>query len=232
MLKPGSVKALEKIEARRLRAEEGLSIRAIASQLGVSKGSVSTWVRDIVLDEDQLSLLRGNNPIYNRQLNGAQARSAQARERRMAYQEDGWQKAQEGEPLHMAGCLLYWAEGAKSRHAVRFVNSDLDLMKLFLNFARRYFPETAVQATIVLHLHPPHLGQLEEIEQYWLDGLGLERDALRKHQVDRREKKSSRAVRNRLPYGTCHLSMHNVKMVQHIYGGIGAYASTDATRFL
>lgn len=43
------MKAAERLEARRLRSE-GNSIEEICQQLGVSKATVSVWVRDIQLD--------------------------------------------------------------------------------------------------------------------------------------------------------------------------------------
>ena len=46
------MKLKEKEESRRLRSE-GLSITRIAKQLNVGKASVSYWVRDIVLTEEQ-----------------------------------------------------------------------------------------------------------------------------------------------------------------------------------
>jgi transcriptional regulator with XRE-family HTH domain len=43
------VKTAEREEARRLRRDEGLSVKELAGLLGVSKSSVSLWVRDIEL---------------------------------------------------------------------------------------------------------------------------------------------------------------------------------------
>jgi len=45
-------KKKEQIEAREMR-QQGIAIGEIALKLGVSKGSVSVWVRDIPLTEEQ-----------------------------------------------------------------------------------------------------------------------------------------------------------------------------------
>ena len=42
------MKELDKVEARRLRTIEGLSVGAIAKRLQVSKSTISLLVRDIV----------------------------------------------------------------------------------------------------------------------------------------------------------------------------------------
>jgi len=43
------MKTRERSEARRLRAEEGRSVKEIAGILSVSRSSVSLWVRDVPL---------------------------------------------------------------------------------------------------------------------------------------------------------------------------------------
>ena len=52
------MKTEERFLARQLRKEEGLSIGKIASRLGVSKSSVSLWVRDIELTNEQWNRLQ------------------------------------------------------------------------------------------------------------------------------------------------------------------------------
>jgi transposase-like protein len=52
------MKTEERNEARRLRAEQGASVKELARLLGVSRSSVSLWVRDIELAETQYLALR------------------------------------------------------------------------------------------------------------------------------------------------------------------------------
>ena len=47
------MKAKEREEARRIRAEEGLSVGEIARRLGISRGTSSKWLRDVELTEEQ-----------------------------------------------------------------------------------------------------------------------------------------------------------------------------------
>ena len=39
----------------------------------------------------------------------------------------------------MAGCMLYWAEGAKERNVVKFANSDAAMVRFFVRFLREGF---------------------------------------------------------------------------------------------
>src|SRR5688572_3496121 len=51
-------------EARRLR-QQGMAIKRIAKQLSVSQSSVSIWVRDIVLSDEQMAALKLAQHTYN-----------------------------------------------------------------------------------------------------------------------------------------------------------------------
>ncbi len=73
------LKREERAEARRLRADEGLSIKTIAAQLGVAVSSASCWVRDVELTPDQVDRLRAQNPIFDGQRSGQLLHSANAR---------------------------------------------------------------------------------------------------------------------------------------------------------
>ena len=91
-----------------------MAITAIARRLGVSKGSVSVWVRDIALTEAQQTALRAHYTHYENQHRGSRAVAAKYRALRQTYQAEGRHKAREGDPLHLAGCMLYWAEGRQN----------------------------------------------------------------------------------------------------------------------
>lgn len=84
------MKPFERDEARRLRHEQGLSIKEIAQALRVAKSSVSLWVRDIQLTDEQLAALdyRHNNHANRR--NGSRAVAEKYRELRRTYIEDFW----------------------------------------------------------------------------------------------------------------------------------------------
>src|SRR5436309_11915727 len=118
------MKTRERDEARRMRREEGRSVREIECLMGVSRSTASRWVRDIPLTAAQRSALERRNPIYNGQFKGAAVNAERGRTRRQAYQEGGRLRAKQPDELYVAGCMLYWAEGDKGRHSVRIANSD------------------------------------------------------------------------------------------------------------
>jgi hypothetical protein len=120
----------------------------------------------------------------------------------------------------MAGCMLYWGEGAKNRNSVRFSNSDPEMMRFFVGFLRRFFgvPDQAIRVSC--NLYADHAERAVEIERYWLSSLGLPETSLLKSTVNRYSPASKRKRRNLLPYGTCRVVVNRTEIVQTIFGSI------------
>ena len=128
-----------RVRARELR-DQGLDYEEIAVALGVAKGSVSRWVRDLPVPE-RLSYAE----CRKRSAAGARrywAAERPVREARRAAVRDA-AAAQIGDltsrELLIAGAIAYWCEGAKSKShrrsdRVTFINSDPDLIRFFLRF--------------------------------------------------------------------------------------------------
>jgi transposase-like protein len=225
------VKLVEREKARKLRTEDGLSIKAIAAELGVSSSSVSRWVRDIELTDAQLAALRDSNPILNGQRSGTARSSAIARARRLAAQRHGRELAAVGDPLHQAGCMLYWAEGHRNRNQVVFTNADADMLVLFRNFLRQCYGVADDQIALTVNVHLGNGLTLPEIEAWWLRRLGLPRTCLRQAIVNRPSRASQRKRRT-LPYGTVRLRVSSTFVIQSIFGAIQAYAGIDRPAWL
>ena len=158
--------------ARELR-RQGRSVRHIAEELGVAKSTVSVWVRDIELTEAQR--------LENRRLHQSpeaiekrcRARSDLCRASRLAAQNAGRLAARQGTPGHAAGCMLYWAEGTKDRNTLAFCDSDREMVRAFIEFLRATFALQPEDFTVRLNVYLGNGLELEEIEDAWLDALGL-----------------------------------------------------------
>jgi predicted transcriptional regulator len=207
--------------ARELR-REGYSLNAIARELGIAKSTASLWVCDIPLTPEQRGRLYA---LSDRQRAGNVARSRHARAARTDAQELGRMIARVDDPLHQAGCMLYWAEGSKSRNSLAFVNSDVDMMRFFLRFLWLLdVPDERIRLSVNVHLGNGLT--LEEIEGWWLERLGLPRSCLLKATVNRASPVSKR-LRKPLLYGTARITVNSTRLVQSIYGAIQEYAGIE-----
>jgi hypothetical protein len=214
------MKTRERELARQLRREEGASIKDIAHCVGVSKSSVSLWVRDIELTPKQHAALAARNVAYNSQMSGTWKQAAKRRAERVEYQEHGRAIARFGDPFFAAGCMLYWAEGARDRNSLKFTNSDPDMVRFFVRFVRERFDVGSEAISLSCNLFADHVERQREIEQFWLDVACLPTSCLRKSSVNVYSKYSQKKRRNKLPYGTCRINVSRTWIVQTIYGAI------------
>jgi hypothetical protein len=204
-----------------------MSIREIASSLNVSRSSVSVWVRDIELTSEQRRTLASRNPALNPNFNGSKTRARRALAKRLEHQAQGRAAARSADPEFAAGCMLFWAEGSRDRNAVRFTNSDPQMMAFFMRFLRWYFGVSDDMVTVWCNLFADQAESCHQIEQFWFDTLGLPRSALGKSTVNVYSKYSNKLRRNMLPYGTCRIAVYRTRIVQALYGAIQEFAGFE-----
>jgi hypothetical protein len=223
------VKTDERSRARELRAL-GWSIGEIERAVDASRGSISLWVRDVVLDDIATARLlerAGLGPMRS-----AERSAARARARRAAYQAEGRRLVHERGPRYAAGCMLYWAEGEKSRNQLKLANSDPDLLLAFARFLRTEFDVRPDAIKLRCNLFADHLEQQTAIERFWLTTLGLPPTSLRKSTVNVYSKSSQKKRVNKLPYGTCEIRVDDTRILQTIYGSIQEYGGFERPEWL
>lgn len=224
----------ERDDARRLRSK-GMPYKRIAAELGVSVGSAFLWTSDIELTNEQLERNRrgsGRPQHPESQRRRTAAWAARSREARRQSQADGRATAREGDSLHLAGCMLYWAEGDKSRNTVKFSNSDPRMLVVFRRFLTEALAVEIDEILMSLNVYTNNGLSIEEIEVYWLDLLELPHSSVRKHMVNHMPTSSSGRAKNRLRYGVCTLRVHSTWIVQHIYGAIQEYGGFEEPAWL
>jgi hypothetical protein len=177
------MKTAERVEARRLRKDEGRSIKEMTRLVGVSQSTASVWVRDIELTEAQHAALLVQDPSRNGRRNGWAANIERGRLSRRTFQLAGRRRIATYDPLYVAGCMLYWAEGAKGRNAVELSNADPEVIYLFGRFLRVCFGVPDARMRVTCHLFADHVSKQRDVEQFWLDVLGLPASCLRKSVV-------------------------------------------------
>jgi len=221
------MKIKEKEKARYLRGVEGKSVGEISKILDCSKGSVSCWVRDVKLTKSQVKELDRRNPAsknFTGNRVAAYIVSSRARDVRIGYQQEGRQMMKIADHLFVSGCMLYWAEGAKCRNSLKFTNTDSAMMALFLKFLKECFNIDNNKLTLYCRSHVLSTQTLDQVENYWVNKLGLNNSCLRKGTIEIRIPK-----RKKVKYhnGICTLCLHNTQILQKVYGAIKEYAGID-----
>ena len=209
------MKNIEKEKAIKLRYE-GYSLNEIRSVLGVAKSSVSIWVRNIELTEQQKQRLREKGfyreAVEKRRISRLAGEKAK-RDLVINAAQKSIKKISKRE-LWLIGVMLYWAEGGKTRRAVRFSNSDPRMIKIMMVFFRRIcvVPETKFRGHIHIHPHLDYIGA----ENYWSLISGIPRDQL--YKTYRIPSKSSQGKKDSLPYGTFDVYVLSTELFYKING--------------
>jgi transcriptional regulator with XRE-family HTH domain len=139
-------KLAEREQARRLRAT-GLPLAEIAARLGVSRSSVSLWVRDVAF-EPRPRVDRGRKHAPN----ALQRRKQAEIDRLLAEGRRRVGRLSEREFL-VAGVALYAGEGAKRDGQILFANSDPRMVAFFCTWLRRFFQIDESRLRVRLYLH-------------------------------------------------------------------------------
>jgi hypothetical protein len=159
----GKVKEQER--ARALRALNR-TLADIAQTLGVSKSSVSLWVRDVPF-----------TPTLR--LRGPHRRPHPAHEAKLRQIEELNREGEERigtlsrEAFFVAGLALYAGEGSKTDGSVRFANSDPAMVRFFCAWFRRFFAVDESRLRCRVYLHEGL--DLEATEAFWSALAGIPR---------------------------------------------------------
>ena len=148
---------------------QGRSYREIREIVGVSKSTLSLWLRDVPLTEEQQRSLTVRGP-ENTAARHAENRAVAARRRAEVRATARNQIIQLSESeLFVAGVVAYWAEGSKNkpwRHgqSVQFMNSDPTMIRLFLCWLRLL---QVSPARLIFRLHIHESADVAEAITYW-----------------------------------------------------------------
>lgn len=207
------MKTKEKIIAIKLR-RKGYSYQDIKKLTNVSKSTLSLWLRDIVLSIEQRKKLKAR---YDGQCRGAKANHQKRINETNKIIKQSILEAQKlvKDSFFIAGLMLYWAEGHKSKklETVRFSNSDPQMIKLMMEWFRRYCYFSEKKFRVAVHIHS--LFCKKDVEKYWSN---ITRIPLTQFQKTYVKKTSLGHRKNKLYLGTCNVMVFNKRVFRQIEG--------------
>jgi hypothetical protein len=190
----------EKQQAIQLR-EAGYSYSYIVTKLGVSKSTLTLWLRGIPYVANRHTI---------RTIGKARARSGEQKAKakkdsfvtaqRQAESDIGKMTARD---IFILGVGLYIGEGSKTADIVRIVNSDPRIIR----YAVRWFEVIGVPVThLVARIHGYPDTKVPSARTYWSQVSGIPVTHFQLESIDRRVNK--KATRNgTCPHGTLHISV-------------------------
>lgn len=164
--------------------QKGQSVREIAKKLGVTKGTASLWVRDIILSVEQMENLRKQS-IKGGEL-GRLKGSLMQKQRRLDALEKNKKEGiarlgglTDGE-YFVAGIALYWAEGSKKKREFYLCNSDPKMINFMLGWMGKFFGIGTDRVKAVVGINEIHRKRDGIVKKYWSDLTGIPLSQFRK----------------------------------------------------
>jgi transcriptional regulator with XRE-family HTH domain len=205
--------------------KEGKSYREIAKIVGVSKNSVSRWCKNLKLPPSAQRILEEKNKKNKKALeeyNKLKSEKVRKENQKIKKAASSQIRSLSEYELLLVGTSLYWSEGWKKEspekyHGISFVNSDPNMVKLFLNFLRKVMkiPEEKIKVNLRIH---PNINAKRAIN-FWSKITKIPKE---KFGISTQISRASQRKRpkNSLPYGTLKLSVHSRQKFYQIKGWI------------
>lgn len=201
---------------------EGYTYGQIRRSLGVSKSTLSDWLKHLPLTPEQFEKLKINRSL-SKDISREKFRITYKNKRltRLRLVLDAQVKSLiplSNKELFIAGLFLYWGEGAKKHGSVSISNTDPRVVKFSLYWITNILKIKKEKVTVLLHLYKDM--DIEESIHFWSEILDINQEQFRKPYI----KKSNREdlTYKSFGHGTCRLHVGNVEASEKIAMSIKA----------
>jgi len=147
----------------------GLTYSEIRILIPVPKGTLSNWYHGIALTHAQVEAIKARVPSQKGVPKDSQRRRRHEIDE-IRREASAYAKAHITDPEFVAGVVLYWAEGSKTRNDVILANTDPRAHRLFITWVRQHLDGDA-EFVLSLHLHEGN--DESSAVGYWRDATGL-----------------------------------------------------------
>lgn len=191
--------------------QQGKSLPEISSFLGISKGSVFKYIRDVPILEKYKNEWFGKRGGSKRRMHKLIDEAKQIADNEIS-------SLNKKEKL-LVLTSLYWAEGSKKD--LNFMNSDPNMVLTFVNLIRELFRDQNPEIVASIRLYP---GMDEAVvKKYWSNLLSIPTSSFRNAEFSKGTKKE------KLKYGMCRLRVLKggrlLKLLTALRGNIASLTS-------
>lgn len=222
------------VRAKALRARiAGKSYNEIQKELNVPKSTLSGWLKHVVLSDkarERLdSRMRSEGSKKLIVLNKLQTHKAEQRARETHAFAKKKIPTLTKRDLLIIGTVLYWAEGYKRLkvkdgkermdHTISFVNSDAEMISVFVRFLRGVLDVPPERIRLSMRLYA-HINE-NEARTYWMRATGLTKERFFKSTYLVSGASKGTRPYNRLPWGTLQVEVCDTAKFHYLIGMIG-----------
>lgn len=208
-----------------LRLTHELSYSEIRKRTGVSKSTLSYWLRDLPLSNKRISELRKKGWKKGeaaRELYRNSMRKKKVQEYASEYEKAKKRFSHISADAHyIAGLMLYAAEGSKKDpYKISIANTDPKIILFFIDWLQVHCAVSKDDLRFQLHLYESM--EIEKEILFWINTLGIQRMQLYKAQI-RKLQKASFTYSGSFRHGTCTLYFGSKEKKTLIMASIAAF---------
>lgn len=225
-------KSAKRLEAERLRKEQGLSYREIEALTGISRSTLSHWLRDISLTPEQEARL-SERLRSNRATFAARAWKVNRDRHKQAREEARQVGVSVVADLPTEACvdelalaMLYLGEGSKSGGRVQMASTNPDILRYFLSALKSLYNVEEERLSFRLNLVEAARPLEQRLLQWWSRELGCPQEQFIKTQFDVR---SHRTQVTEDYHGVCTITYHSTYLQERLLGLAYAYIQSRAS---
>lgn len=215
--------------AIRLRLESRYSYSRIRQELGVSKSTLSYWLKEfpltkaeiLKLQKDGWSKAEAGYEKYRRTMGELRARKEVVVKNEFL---NRFKSISDNE-LFIAGLMIYYAEGdKKNQNRIVLANTDYRMIKFFINWQKRFLQIEDNKFKVQLHLYE-NMNIKTEFE-FWQNKLNIPKNQFYKIQI-RPNKVNSFSYSESYRHGTCSLFVLNSEKKMKLMAAIDAFLQSQ-----
>lgn len=207
-----SINETKKYHARKLR-KNGMSYSEILREVKISRSTLSRWLRDIPLSNEQKRMLEGRNISRYAGCKARQQERIRLTKKIISESIAETDNLIENK-LFLSGLMLYWAEGTKrGEEMVNFSNSDPNMIILMMKWFRSICQVKEEKFRLQIHIHS--MLPEQKIKEYWSKITNVPLAQFHKLII----KKTSLGHRKNILYkGTCCIRVCDKNLFRRIMG--------------
>lgn len=204
-----------------LLRKSGNSYSYIKKELGVSKSTLSYWLRDLPLSRERINELRGRSEVRIEKYRQTMIQKRKERLNKI-YKEEmkKWLPLSQKE-VYIGGLFLYWGEGSKTTFdKVCISNTDPQIIRFASYWLTHALGVDKNKIRVALHLYTDM--DVEKSKGYWSKLLDIDQNQFTKPYI--KQSSSKEITHKGYGYGTCSLIVNDTKMKEKVLMGIHSVA--------
>ncbi|PIS15789.1 hypothetical protein COT62_01815 [Candidatus Roizmanbacteria bacterium CG09_land_8_20_14_0_10_41_9] len=161
-------KSFDKIKRARILRGKGCSYQEIGQELSIAKSTAYLWTTDVFLDRDAREAII-------KKINDGRSRAQESIKKKYLLKErelktklnNQYSRLKLSNEVKKILCaIFFWTEGGKSsKYYVSFINSDPNMIKVFLKLLRDGYDIDETKLRALIHIHEYHKDG--DLKKFW-----------------------------------------------------------------